>query len=184
MRFDQHTGDSEDESPVNLIRRTAIRAVLLALFWLLLANGEPASWVIGIPTVLVATGVSCWLSPRTTWGWQLRGFVRFAPSFVYWSLKGGIAVARQATDPRLPLLPELVDYPLQLPDGTARVFFVNVVSLLPGALSADIRGDTLVVHVLDNRLPVSMELERLETAVAALFGISLLSKNRKERSVT
>ena len=67
----------------------------------------------------------------------------------------------------------MVDYSLHLREGTARVFFANIVSLLPGTLSADIRGDTLIVHVLDKNLPMFEQLRRLELAVARLFGCAL-----------
>ena len=49
----------------------------------------------------------------------------------------------------------------------------NVVSLLPGTLSADIDGDGLVVHALDGRLPVTEQLAVLESRVADLFRIAL-----------
>ena len=51
---------------------------------------------------------------------------------------------------------------------------------VPGTLSADIRGDTLVVHVLDRNLPTFEQLRRLELAVARMFGCPL----GPERSAT
>ena len=55
-------------------------------------------------------------------------------------LKGGVYVAWRAFDPRMPITPELIEYPLRLPPGLPRVILVNMVSLLPGTLSAEL-GD-------------------------------------------
>lgn len=152
------------------IRTAAFHFVLLGLSWWVLAQGDTGSWVIGVPAVLLATMVSLRFSADSSWGWRLDGFLRFLPLFASSSLKGGVDVASRAFRPALPLTPTMVDYSLQLREGTARVFFANIVSLLPGTLSADIRGDTLIVHVLDGNLPTFEQLRRLELAVARLFG--------------
>ena len=171
MKSDHLVGKrSNEKSRTSRIRRAAIHFILLGLLWLVLTQGDTSSWVIGLPTVLFATLVSLRFSAASDWGWRWRGTLRFLPFFFYCSLKGGIDVASRAFQPALPLAPAMTDYSLRLREGTARVFFANVVSLLPGTLSADISGDTLIVHVLDRNLPTSGQLRRLELAVARLFG--------------
>ena len=170
----------DDESRTSRIRRAAIHFILLGLLWWVLAEGDTASWVIGVPTVLFATFVSLRFSAASAWGWRWRGTLRFLPFFSYCSLKGGMDVASRAFRPALPLAPAMMDYSLRLREGTARVFFANTVSLLPGTLSADIRGDTLIVHVLDKNLPLSDQLRRLELAVARLFGCPMGSDHPSE----
>jgi multicomponent Na+:H+ antiporter subunit E len=165
------------------IRQIAPRTLLLALLWILFAKGEPLSWVVGVPTVIFASAVGTWLSAGTPWRWRMNGFLRFVPLFAYYSLKGGIDVAGRAFNPRLPLAPGMVNYQLRLPEGTARVFFANIVSLLPGTLSADLTGGTLVVHVLDTRLPVSEQLLRIEAAVAELFGCTVHPRKAGTRAL-
>ncbi|MDH3716699.1 MAG: Na+/H+ antiporter subunit E [Planctomycetota bacterium] len=155
------------------IRSATVRFLPVVFFWWVLTGGDPASLTIGIPTVLLATIVSLWLSPPAPRVWRpnsLWRFVLFVHLFACYSLKGGVDVARRALSPGMPLAPAMLDYSLQLRDGTARVFFANIVSLLPGTLSSDIRGNTLVVHVLDRSLPVFPQLQRLEVAVAKVFG--------------
>jgi multicomponent Na+:H+ antiporter subunit E len=154
-----------------------VRLLLLSLFWWVLSQGEPTSWVIGIPTVLIATIVSLWLSASSSWKWRLNALPRFVSVFAYCSLKGGVDVARRACSPSLPIAPAMLDYSVRLREGTAQVFFANIVSLLPGTLSADIRGDTILVHVLDSTLPVLEQLQRLEVTVADLFGCPIRSEN-------
>jgi multicomponent Na+:H+ antiporter subunit E len=56
--------------------------------------------------------------------------------------------------PQLPIDPQLIQYEFRLPTGTARTFFMNVVNLLPGTLSADRGNDVLTVHVMDVNQPM------------------------------
>lgn len=178
MRSDPLVGErSDEESRASRIRRAAVHFLLLGLLWWVLAQGDADSWVIGLPTVLFATFVSLRFSAASAWSWRWYGSLRFLPLFSYSSLKGGVDVASRAFRPTLPLAPELMDYSLRLREGTPRVFFANVVSLLPGTLSADIRGDTLVVHVLDRNLPMLEQLRGIEVAVARLFGCPMDSEH-------
>jgi len=172
MHSYHHAGDrTDDGSRTAWIRRGTVRLLLLLIIWWVLTQGEPTSWVVGIPAVLLATITSLWLSASSSWEWRLNAVPRFFSFFAYCSLKGGVDVARRACSPSLPLAPAMLDYSLRLREGTtARVFFANTVSLLPGTLSADILGDMLIVHVLDSTLPVSEQLQRLEVVVARLFG--------------
>lgn len=102
----------------------------------------------------------------------------FAPFFLVQSLRGGVDVARRALHPRLPLNPCLVRYPLCLEEVPAQVFMANVVSLLPGTLSADLEDSVLTVHALDCALPVTEQLQALESRVARLFGLAVQIPSR------
>ncbi len=82
-------------------------------------------------------------------------------------------MAWRALDPRLPIAPQMIDYPLRLPSGLPRVMLVNIMSLLPGTLSAELEGQVLKVHVLDGRRNVFPELAALERSVARISGVTL-----------
>ena len=79
---------------------------------------------------------------------------------------------RRALSPRQLLNPGLVSYTTLLPEGTARIFFVNTISLLPGTLSADLDGNRVTIHTLDQSLPIWANIQRLEYHVGALMRIS------------
>jgi len=153
-----------------------VRAGLLGLFWWSLNFDEPASWVIGVPTVLTATVLSFKLSPSLTWRIHPIGAIQFGGSFLWHSLLGGVDVARRVFHPRLPLQPGLITYTLRLPAGAARVFLANSVSLHPGTLSAELDGTTLTVHTLDTEMPVLENLQLLEGHVAKMLGLELAAK--------
>jgi multicomponent Na+:H+ antiporter subunit E len=74
----------------------------------------------------------------------------------------------------MPIAPDIIEFPLRLPPGLARVFMVNTVSLLPGTMSTEIGENCLMVHVLDGRKELFSELEEVEQGVARMFGIFLV----------
>jgi multicomponent Na+:H+ antiporter subunit E len=145
------------------------RALLFALVWWALAEGD-AAWGFGLPVIFLPLAASLALMPVRPRRWGAVGLARFAGFFLWHSLRGGIDVARRALHPRLPLAPDLVEFPLRLSEPGARVFLANTVSLLPGTLSAHLEGRLLRVHVLDATLPVTGMLREVETRVAVLFG--------------
>jgi multicomponent Na+:H+ antiporter subunit E len=149
------------------------RLLGFALLWWVLTGDRYDSWLVGGFVVATAALVSLALRPRQGWRISLRGAVRFVPFFCLQSVRGGIDVTRRAMTPALPLAPVLVEHSLALPPGTARIFMLNTVSLLPGTLSADLREDSLVVHGLDGGLPLARDLRRLERHVADLFDLPL-----------
>jgi multicomponent Na+:H+ antiporter subunit E len=143
------------------------RVLLFSLMWWALTDGTAGSWWIGAPAVAGAVIVSVTLVPPLGLVW--REVMGFVPFFLWHSLKGGVDVARRAFDPRMPITPELIEYPLRLPPGLPRVILVNTVSLLPGTLSAELGGQVLRVHVLDSLGDFLAELEALEQRVGCMF---------------
>ena len=67
----------------------------------------------------------------------------------------------------------MVEWRTRLPGTVSRVMFASVISLIPGTLAADLRGDRLTVHLLDGRTDYEADLRRVERVVASLFGIEL-----------
>jgi multicomponent Na+:H+ antiporter subunit E len=145
------------------------RITLFTVLWWILTGGAATSWLLGVPVILVAA----WLS-RTLWvdpPLSLRGVARFVPWFAYQSLDGAIDVARRALRPAMPLHPGLVRHRLRLPSGVSRVSLANVVSMLPGTLSAELDGDELVIHALDTRQDLHGMVRDLEPRIAAVFDL-------------
>ena len=151
-----------------------IRGGLFLLFWWILTDGDRSSWLVGLPTVALAIIVSLYFLPQSSI--VLSAIPKFSLFFLSHSLQGGFDVAWRAFHPKLPLTPDVVEYPLQLTHELSRVFMVNIVSLLPGPLSAGLERDVLKVHVLDTTTNFVAELELLEKNVAGLFKTSTLSR--------
>jgi multicomponent Na+:H+ antiporter subunit E len=162
-----------------LDRQFWMHVIGYALLWLLLTATDLNSWIIGGPTVLLAAFCSRLLSspliryPRPT------GLFFFGLFFLGQSLLSGLDVIRRTLSRRLLLTPGLVPFKTFLPEGTARVLFANTISLLPGTLSVDLEGNTIIVHTLDIDMPVWANLQNLERHIAVLF--RLPPKQREDR---
>lgn len=143
------------------------RLLLFLVIWWVLSGGVASSWIIGVPAVICALLASlAWLpSVRFVW-WRL---IVFIPFFLWQSLKGGIEVAWLTFQPRLPLSPKLIEYPLELPEGLAQVAMVNITSLLPGTLSSNLDKGVLKVHVLDSQSDYLAGLQGLEQHLKRIF---------------
>jgi multicomponent Na+:H+ antiporter subunit E len=149
-------------------RRFASRLLLFGLVWLGLNGLDLRSWWIGGP---VMTAVAWQMakrrgsSPRLRWS-RLPAFAAY---FLRESVYGGWDVARRVWRRRLPVNPGFVQFTTLLPDGPARHWFLNVISLLPGTLSAGLEGDRIMVHALDTRTDTRGQLRALESRVGGLW---------------
>jgi multicomponent Na+:H+ antiporter subunit E len=149
------------------------RLPLFALLWLILAGAAPGSWLIGVPTVALAALASVRLARGRQLTLSPIGAARFVPYFLWQSLRGGLDVAARVLRPRLRIAPGLQQYPLRLTTPQAQVFFLDAISLLPGTLSADLRGCTVELHALDASIDLTPGIADLERRVGRVFGEEL-----------
>jgi multicomponent Na+:H+ antiporter subunit E len=150
-----------------LSRPAVMRALAFLVLWLILTGGNAADLGAGAVAVLAATWTSLRLLPPGRSRWRPASLARLGVRFLYQSLIAGIDVARRALDPRLPLTPGFVVYPVGLPPGPARNMFTTLMSLLPGTVptGADARSQ-LLVHCLDVEQPVIAQLAAEEVVFA------------------
>lgn len=153
------------------LARHAAAVLTMAAAWAVLNWGDLESWLVGVPTILLALGLSSLLPAARPMRLTFSGSLSFAWYFVVQSVRGGWDVARRVIDPRLPLEPGFHRHRVALPEGPARVFFENAVTLLPGTLSAELEGDAVIIHCLDLTQPVAKDLLDLEERIARLFGV-------------
>ncbi len=145
------------------------RLLLCVLVWWVLSGGDPGSWAVGVPVTAIAAVLSSIMLPP--FRWSLGGAIRFWPFFLWASLRGGFDVAMRALHRRLPLYPGVVPHATRLPGPVAQVSMVNLMSLVPGTLAADLRDGCILVHALDSRGPIGANVASSERRVAALFAL-------------
>lgn len=148
-----------------------LRMLLFAGLWVVLTRADPLSWIIGAPVVAAAAWASARLNTQCPLARialrQLPGFIGF---FLLASLRGGLDVARRILASPPAITPGFIRYHTGLSQPGARVFFLDLISLLPGTLSADLDApDQLVIHTLDQSADNRAELAQLERRVAALW---------------
>jgi multicomponent Na+:H+ antiporter subunit E len=153
-----------------LSRPAVMRAVGFLVVWIILTGDNPADLGAGAVAALAATWASLRLLPPSTSRLQLRAFARLVLRFLGQSVVAGADVARRALDPRLPLTPGFVVYPVGLPPGPARNMFTTLMSLLPGTvpIGTDARSQ-LLVHCLDVEQPVIAQLAAEEALFARVI---------------
>lgn len=159
-------------------RRFTARLLFLGLLWFGLNGGDWASWMMGVPVVLAGAVISQRLRPPRSWRWSWRGALVFGGYFLRASVLGAWDVAWRAMLPGIRLSPAIMIFVPRLPAGTARLFFCNTISLLPGTAVMGIEEERLHVHVLDASVAGEGELRELEEKVAGLFGLRLADHGR------
>ena len=142
------------------------RAAGFLILWLVLAGYEPADLPIAVAAALAATWTSLRLLPPHSSRVSPVALVRLTLCFLWQSVVAGGDVARRALDPRLPLRPGLMVYPVRFPPGRWRNTFAALTSLLPGTVPAGDQNGQLVYHCLDVDQPVASQLAAEETALA------------------
>jgi multicomponent Na+:H+ antiporter subunit E len=158
---------------LGLSRPAVARAVGFFVYWTILSAANPTDLGAGAVATLLATWVSLCVLPPGTSRLQPAVLARLAVRFLLQSVVAGVDVARRAFDPRLPLRPGFVIYPVALHPGPARNMFTTLMSLMPGTVptGADVRGE-LLIHCLDVEQPIAAQLATEEAYFARIFGTS------------
>jgi multicomponent Na+:H+ antiporter subunit E len=132
-------------------------------------GADLADLVIGVLVAAIATGASLYLLPLGTRRLRPVALARLALRFLCQSVIAGADVARRALDPRLPLRPGFVAFPVQVPAGAARNTFTTLTSLLPGTVPVGEDRGCVVYHCLDVDQPVLSQLAAEEAALIRAF---------------
>lgn len=178
------TAQGPEGGPRPPLRAVLLRGTGLFGFWLLLTGPGmldvflAGAWVallgdllVGLLATLVATWVSLRLLPPSRGRLHIRAFLRLVGHFLWQSMVAGVDVARRAFDPRLPLKPGFLTYPVGIPAGTGQAAFGAITSLMPGTLPVGNDPDGgLVYHCLDLDQPVAASLARDEALMVRTRG--------------
>lgn len=146
------------------------RGAIFFAFWVVLIGWRPADLAAG----LAAAGLAAWASVRLLppGGRRPRpaALALLAARFLGQSVVAGWDVARRALDPRLPIKPGFVAYPVRLPPGAGRGAFASLSSLLPGTVPCGEDDGAIVYHCLDVDQPVAAQLAAEEALLARALG--------------
>lgn len=168
--------------PLSILRR-----LLLALFiWWLITEGQAASWIIGVPAILLAVAFSFYLKPANSITLSLPGVLSFWWFFSRQSLLAGMDVTRRIISPEMPLIPGEIRIRVYLPEGAPRWLLAMTLSLLPGTLSIRYHNNELLLHCLDISQSVEADAFMAQRKVAAVFGLpvaELLQQEQQEKRI-
>ena len=147
--------------------RLLLAALLVVIYIVWSGNTDPGD----IAILAVAALVSAMLFSKP------RGLPRITPKRIAWSvayvfyifieiIKANFDVARRVVQPVIPINPGIVTVRTKLGTPLGRTVLANSITLTPGTLSVEIKGDLLYVHWIDVS---SSDLEEATGEIVAGF---------------
>jgi multicomponent Na+:H+ antiporter subunit E len=125
-------------------------AILLALYVLWTGSTRPSDLaIIGAAALVVSfIFVRGNRAPRVT-----PKRVAYMIAYIFYLagaiVRSNLDVARRVVRRRIPIKPGIVEVKTKLASPTGRTVLANSITLTPGTLSVDIRGDRLYIHWID-----------------------------------
>lgn len=157
-------------------RTFLLRASALFFAWWVLIEGDPSGLLFGGAVVVLVSIISCRLYPASGYRLHLPGALAFIGYFIIRSIVAGVDVARRLLSPRVKVNAGYLTVSTSLPEGSPRWLLANTLSLMPGTLAVQLRGDSLELHCLDLDLPVADDVRATEQKVAAVFGLDAVAE--------
>jgi multicomponent Na+:H+ antiporter subunit E len=144
----------------------------LMVFWLMLLGGSLAIESIAVGVVISAL-IAYFLSSNLSYFYGYRftpaslaatfGFIVY---FLIELVKANLSVAKIVLTPSLPLDPVIVRIRTNLKNPVARVFLANSITLTPGTMTVEMKGEWLYIHCV---VAPSTDTEQATKAIAAGF---------------
>jgi len=148
------------------------KTIALFLFWLLLSGSlKPFYVVLGFSSALIVT---CLNGPHSSLSTR-KLLLAAAGSFYYgaWVLyRIGAAschVAKLALHPAMPIAPRFISHTTRLQTDAEKVLFAHSITLTPGTITADMDGQELVVHQLDDASARDILSRAIENKIARIY---------------
>ncbi len=149
-----------------------MRLGMLAALWLVLTNGAPSGWGCGLVIVPLVWLIAEKRFPPGEYRVRPWRVPRFAAWFLVRSFVAALDVSRRLLARVPAVAPGLREVALTLPAGSPRWVAANILVLMPGTLSVEIRNDSVLLHCLDTGQDVKKEVAATEQQVGRLFGIT------------
>ncbi len=172
------TAASETAPSSARVRNVLVQAVFLMSAWLILSGHYDLLHILyGVGSV----GLVIWLNLRLRRLPLIENEPAGVPSirilrlpiYLLWLLwqiiQSGVYVAWVVLHPRLPIQPEILRFRSRQPSAMAKVILGNSITLTPGTLTLDIRGDEFTVHALTKNSARGLYEGSMPAWVASLY---------------
>ncbi|WP_291320974.1 Na+/H+ antiporter subunit E [Desulfonatronospira sp.] len=172
---------SGDSSPPGFLvqhRGILIQAALLMALWLVLSGRfylEPIFYGAVSVAFVVWLNHKARLIPISS-GEVLTGnriyigrLLKYIPWLLWQIAQSATYVAYLTLHPRMPINPMIVRFDSRLPNPIAKVILGNSITLTPGTLTLDIRGNRFIVHALVQKLEEDLVSGDMESRVGCLY---------------
>lgn len=159
--------------------RFAAQTLILLGFWLLISGQYNALFVaMGLASAALvtwATGdlVAASLGPPGRGVADLPRRAARSAWYLLWLLgqipPAGLQIAYYILHPRMPIEPGVLRFRTDLRSQVARTLLANSITLVPGTLTLDVRGDELVVHAFVPGSAQDLIEGRMQRRIARVF---------------
>jgi len=152
-----------------------LRTLILFLFWILL-SGKWELFHLGLG--LFSSVAVSYFSYRPEQGRHLSiseipraiaGMLWYGVWLLVKIVQAACHVSWLVLSPSMPIFPQLIKHKTILKTDDAKVIFANSITLTPGTITADISGDTLTVHELDDQSSSDIRSGAMEKEIAKIF---------------
>jgi len=123
--------------------------ILLFLVWVGLTNSlDIQELSIG---VILSLGVAYFFGgeEKLHLGAVIIKYVKFAPIFIKALVQSNLEVAKIVLTPNLPINPGIVKLKTKLKNDYDKLILANAITLTPGTITMDLRGEDIYIHVLN-----------------------------------
>lgn len=153
---------------------TVAAFVVLALTWLVW-SGHTNSLLLtagfGSCTLVVALMLRLRILDEESQMYVFGGRAFVYLPWLFWQIaKANVAVARLILAPKLRLSPKLIRVRPDQQSEVAKVVYANSITLTPGTVSLDIRGQQLLVHALTEEAAYELAQGEMNRRVCRLEG--------------
>jgi multicomponent Na+:H+ antiporter subunit E len=100
----------------------------------------------------------------------LPGLLVYLPWLFLEIVKSNLHVAARILNPRLPIRPHMIEVKAGQRGDVGRVIYANSITLTPGTVSVDTRGDTITVHALTDEAADGVLTGEMDRRVSRLEG--------------
>ena len=154
----------------HLSRYVATAGALFCLWLLLTSTSDLQEVAAGAILALLVAGLGYHgftsrglriFSPR-----RLVHLAIYLPVFFWEMLKANFDVAWRVVHPRMPIRPGIVAIKTELDSDIGKLFLANCITLTPGTLTMDVRGDYLFIHWINVK---DEDVERASQLIGGRF---------------
>jgi len=100
---------------------------------------------------------------------KLPRLILYIPWLLWQITLSAIAVAKLTLHPRMPINPMIVRFRSPFPNSIAKVILGNSITLTPGTLTLDIRGEHFLVHAIVDELEEGLVNGDMQSRVGRLY---------------
>lgn len=128
--------------------------VLMLLFWLIMAGPSLQSFAVGLGTIVFVAWLNRGLLDTLVakkWTFRAKNFLillGFFFSLLWQIVLANIDVAKILLSPTMPLQPAVIKFDPGLKTDLGKTILANSITLTPGTLTIDVKGDVFIVHAL------------------------------------